>query len=164
MTKKLLALLLAAVMMVTMTGAFAADSIDINARLLSIFDMTAAEWYADETSRVMLATCGWMDIILADNLTDSYEETATDAVLSGSVYVAKSGTLLVVLYFADDATILLGFSPTMGSLNVTMHGRFASPAEVMTGMRSEGLVDSYYLLDGWEMIEAYQAILEVVTE
>ncbi len=168
MFRKLLALILAAMMMVSMAGFAMADdgssSIQIEPVLLSLMEMSTTEWYKDYANRTMFATLAWMDVVLADNLDDSFEDAIGDAVLSGTVYVARSSQMLVAMYFDTDVTILVGYVPAIDAMYISKLNPCNYPEQVLSSMKADGDCDSYYQIDKADILEVVEVVLDAITQ
>ncbi len=166
MMKKMLTLLLAAAMLATMAGLALAESAPAakGPKLLSLFNLSVDDWYVDETSRVMFATCAWMDVILDQTLDKSCAADIGEAVRGGSVYVAKDGSRLIVMCFSKKTTILVSYTPENGAWKVSTLSPFEHPDKTMAGLQKEGSMESYFQVSGEEMVQAYQYILALITQ
>jgi len=93
MMKKLVALLLVAVMLFTCAAALADDSdwTKFDTVLFKIFDFSAEKWMATADNRGYLATFALLDYGIQKNL--DYELTD---MLTGTVFVGRKGTQLAV--------------------------------------------------------------------
>ena len=93
MMKKLVALLLVAVMLFTCAAALAVDSdwTKFDTVLFKIFDFSAEKWMATADNRGYLATFALLDYGIQKDL--DYELTD---MLTGTVFVGRKGTQLAV--------------------------------------------------------------------
>ena len=161
--KKLLALILSLVLAFTVAGTALADSniVDMEPTLLSIMDQTSAEWYEDDTSRVLLATCGLIDVLLSDY--ESFAEIAKEAVVKDNVYVAKKNLELYIFFFGDSQVLVVSFLPAtdaMQAFSIAVDTSY--PTVYLSSMKSEGLVTTYYNVPSDDIMLMFELILDAL--
>lgn len=166
MFKKLSALLLALLLAIACAAPALADesnTVQIEPVFLEIFDMTSTEWYEDYTSRTLLATSVLLDIILSDY--DELEDMASSALLKGSVYVGKSSLSLYTFFYCETGTFFASFVPATGNFNVSILDSTFSitgAENAMSGMRTDGLLDSYYKIDSADILSMYEMVVDAL--
>ena len=161
--KKLLALILSLVLAFTVAGTALADSniVEMEPMLLSIMDQTAAEWYADDTSRVLLATCGLIDVLLSDY--ESFANIAKESVVKDTVYVAEKDQVLYVFFFGEGQVLVVSYLPTIDNMQAFSVAVDTSyPAIYLSGMKSEGLVTTYYNVPSDDIMLMFELILDAL--
>lgn len=169
--KKLLSLLMALLLTVALSvPAMAEDNtIEIEATLLSIVDMTADEWYASDESRVLLAACALMDVVMTEN--ETAQSIAADAVLADSVYIscdAESG-LLAIHFWGDQYCLLVVYIPASGILIAVIEdaGRQVTSSMItnmMDDMVAKGSLDNYFQVSGDDILSTCSAILDILND
>lgn len=169
--KKLLSLLMALLLTVALSvPAMAEDNtIEIEATLLSIMDMTADEWYASDEARVLLATCTLMDVVLTEN--ETAQTIAADAVLADGVYIGRDADsgLLAIHFWGGQYCLIVVYIPASGIISAAIEdaGRQVTSSmitSVMDDMVEKGSLDNYYQVSSDDILSTYQAILDILND
>ena len=162
--KKILALILSLVLAFSVTSMASAElgaTLTLEPKLLSIMDQTSSEWYGDSTSRVLLATCALMDVILSDY--EVLSDIAGEAVLNDCIYVATDGTSLLVMFFGDEQVVTVSYLPTFDMLSAFYaNGGSTAGSYFMSSLKSEGLITSYYTVSSEDVMTMFQLILDTL--
>lgn len=163
---RILALVMA-LMMLLSVPAMAKETLEYYTEeptLLSIFNQTPAEWYADEFNRGLLATSTLMDIALSDK--DHLIPILTGALTEDAIYVAKKDdTLLIFFFCADGMLSAFHYTNTMQLMVYSYDNASTSIASAETYMNnyvSSDIIDSYYQVPATYIANLYNAIMETI--
>lgn len=165
MFKKLLSCLLAVVMLFALAVPALAEDTEarsIEPTMTNIMERTATEWMAEDSSRVLLATCILIDIMLSDY--EDLSDIVVSAVTSGHVYVALDGAELQAFFFGTEYTVMAIYDPAaqimvadiLGTSTVNYAGT------MMDSLQAEGIFSLYYEIPGTNILFMYEAILEAL--
>ena len=161
MLKKLLACLF--VLCLTLSCAFAEDDLDslvMDPWLCNLMDQSAADWYAGQSARALLATGVVLDFP-DEERPDMWEEILS-AVISNQVYVSTDGSSLFVYFFGNTKTMLAIYTPADGTMLVASLGdRVNVPCtDVMDILQPNG----YYLVTGDEISTTMDTVIELLSQ
>ena len=123
------------------------SNIDYNPDVLVEMDMTADEWCADEDLRVIFVLCTILDC--ADIWTKTDIETVSEALTLGETYVTYSEGIVSAYFFGLDGYTCYMFRPEVGAgVYLSSTTDLENKELFMMVAESEGLFDSYWLVDG----------------
>lgn len=136
------------------------DSLQLESKLLTNVDLTAADWYGSEETRALFCAAAAMEVVLLEQQT--YSDVLLSALVEGRCYMSKSGLTLVAYYYAEDQVVLVLYQPITDKLeaalvNVSALGHSDT---MMQKFQTEGQIDSYYSVDTDDVITMIQMVLD----
>lgn len=163
-----MALLLALALCLTSTAFAYEEERTVEApKLLTIFQSTLDEWYADDQHRALLATCTLMDVFLTRN--ETYINTAQTAFSLDTVFVATQdmnyGQRLVIFFLGYDDEITVYFDPAQNVMTINYSSNWNplfDSAQMVDDYKALGIIDSYYHVPAETISAFYSAILEAM--
>ena len=133
--------------------------------LLTVIDTSASEWYESSINRSLFAAVATMDIVL--EFDDQYVPQTSTAYANETVYVAKSGELLILFFFGNDDAILLLYSPQINEAEISSGKSSTSSVlieSLMDGLVESDAIDSYYPVDTEAAAELALEIVNLLPE
>ena len=165
--KRMIALLLAVLLMTAMAGgALADDDASVNVLDLTLLDQasyTAADWWENYTSKTVLAVCTYCDIVLDDNA--AWERIADEATKDGKIYVARADDCLTIYFFGDTELVSVFYVPSIKMAMVIAADLPASTAAAsMAKLKTDGTISEYTAIDREDFSTAFGVLIEMINE
>ena len=156
--KKLIALLLLAVLLCSCVSAFAEDDgtyFDVG--LLKIFEYDADEWMNTSFNKALFAVCAMLDYGVQESaaypLTNLY---------SGTVYVGRAENVLVTAYNDPDRSDSIFILYDVTVPETALYGILNIDAAVMASTLSQTCTDGYYKVEAEDLSTVVDIIQEAL--
>ena len=169
--KRILAILLAAVMLLSAVPGLAADSDEVDCTLLNLMDYSASEWFGDSDNRTMLAVLATTHLMAEDNA-DMFSTDFNKVLGEGklpTIYIATAKTdtyqimILNVMLFMNGRCHVYAYVPTLESARYTCLEATYSPEPYMIAAKGEAL-DDYKKVDDTEYATTLYKILSAIKD
>ena len=139
--------------------AFAGNTevIEIVPTFLPAIDYTVTQWYTDDDSRTILATCALLDLYLSDN--DQVHSIVTESLGRNSIYVGKNSLTLYGFFFGNEKMVLLIFTPFNENAEViTSPLSYQRAEECLELALKENLLTVYHQIDSEDILFTFSEI------
>lgn len=156
--RKTIAILLALVTLMCF-GSSCAESETFTPSILKAADLTLSQWMSTEETRNMLAGYAIMDMCFEGGDSDLLFEAISD----DAVYVVKYDNLTIgIVLFAHEQMQWLMYTPSMNLAKYQWTDFNESPSIMMEEIKKEGIVESYYTVDKFDVLDSIGTILKIL--
>ena len=161
-TSRLFALLIALCLCCGMTASAATEISLSETAMLSVFEQSADEWYADDFNRALMATLTLIDIVIADE-TEEFTAILTAAMENDTTYIGRDQQTILVFFFGNNGQAIFAYYvPAYDAFTASIMqlNSGKAPEAQMKSILEADIVTSYYAVPYETMNMIYGAIVE----